>query len=360
MRPLFLATPPGLEGPCADEARALGLDDVRVTPGGVDCAGDDAAVLRANVALRVASRVLVRVGEGEARDVERIARAVEWRAFVAPDAPVSVEIAGGGRDPGRFERAVREAIRMQVPSAAREGGAIVRARIDAGRIAIAMDASGAHLHQRGYRQETGVAPLRENLAAGILRLAGYDGTTPLVDPMCGSGSFLVEGALVALRRAPGIDRTFACEAWPSFPAGLSEAVRADLRAAERAEPAAAILGSDKNAGALGVARRNATRAGVLQAVSLARRDVAELAAPAGGAPGVVVANPPYGKRVGEARELAALYRTFGARLRDGFRGWTCAVLVADRALGEAMGLPAPRAVPLRNGGIPCTLLLASL
>ncbi|HWV39181.1 MAG TPA: RNA methyltransferase [Vulgatibacter sp.] len=361
MRSLFLAAPPGLEVPCADEARALGLADVRIVPGGVACRGDDAAILRANLTLRVASRVLLRVGEGEARDAERIARAVDWSGFVAPGGTFAVEVAGGGREPSRFERPLREAILRQVPSArpADAASATIRARIHGGGIALAVDSSGAHLHQRGYRQETGAAPLRENLAAGILRLAGYDGSVPLLDPMCGSGTFLIEGALVAMRRAPGAARPFACESWPSFPADLGERVRAELRAAERSAPPCPILGSDRNAGALGVARRNATRAGVVSSISLVRRDVAELAPP-DGAPGVLVANPPYGKRVGGAGDLAALYRTLGRRLREGFSGWICAVLVADRALGARLELPDPERLPLRNGGIPCTLLLARL
>jgi len=364
MRPLFLAAPPGLEHPCADEARELGgLADVRAVPGGVECSGDDAALLRANLALRVASRVLLPLGDGEARDAARIARSVDWEAFVAAGGSFSIEIAGGGREPSRFERPLRDAILRRVPSARQVDGAAdatFRARIDGGRISLSADASGAHLHQRGYRQETGAAPLRENLAAGILRLAGYDGSVPLLDPMCGSGTFLIEGALAALRKAPGSARSFACESWPSLRAGVAEEVRAELRAAERDAPSCPILGSDRNAGALGVARRNATRAGVLPSISLVRRDVAELAPPPDVSPGVLVANPPYGKRVGEARELGALYRSFGQRLREGFAGWICAVLVADRELGALLALPDPEQVPLRNGGIPCTLLLARL
>lgn len=385
MRPLFLATPPGLEAACAEEAQALGLQRGRTVPGGVECEGDDAALLRANLASRIASRVILRVGEGAVPDAATIARSIDWAAFVPAGGSFEVEISGGGREPARFERTLREAILRSVPSSAAGGAGAqtVRARISEGRIRIGVDASGAHLHQRGYRQETGAAPLRENLAAGILRLAGYDGAGPLVDPMCGSGTFVIEAALVALRRAPGIGRSFACESWPSMPTELAASVRASAKGAERERPASIVLGSDRNAGALGVARRNATRAGVLSAITLERRDVSALVAPAAGAEpgapaslgptegppgsgatrdtrGVVVVNPPYGRRVGEADELAGLYRMLGERLRSEFAGWTCAVLVADRALGARLRLPSPAETTLRNGGIPCVLLVSSL
>ncbi|HEY0840975.1 MAG TPA: RNA methyltransferase [Vulgatibacter sp.] len=363
MNPLFLATPPGLESVCAEEAPALGLKSVRAVPGGVEGEGDLAAVLRANLASRIASRVVLRLGEGATSEAAAIARAIDWRAFVPEGGNIELEIAGGGRDPSRFERAIRGAIQGAVPYAAvATGGAAVqsiRVRIAGGRIHVGVDSSGAHLHQRGYRQETGAAPLRENLAAGILRLAGYDGSQPLLDPMCGSGTFVIEAALMALGRGPGMGRSFACESWPSMPAGLPASVRASLREAERERPAGAVLGSDRNAGALGVARRNATRAGVFSAITLVRRDVADLEAPAPG-PGVVVVNPPYGRRVGEAGELAGLYRTLGERLRSEFAGWTCAVLVADRSLGARLRLPSPVETHLRNGGIPCVLLVSSL
>jgi putative N6-adenine-specific DNA methylase len=358
--PLFVVVPPGLETPAAAEVRAL-AGAATAVPGGVETAGDLATVVRVNLGARIASRVLVRVADGPAQDLPRLVAAVDWASFLAPRARFELDVAGAGRAPGPFVRALEAAIRAAVPGAGPgEGGATVHVRVHDGRVTASVDASGEHLHRRGYRKETGVAPLRENLAAGILALAGYTGGETLVDPMCGSGTFVIEGALLALARAPGIARTFACEAWPCLPPDLPAAERARARRAERAGPAAPIHGSDRNAGALGVARRNATAAGVFGHLALARRDVAELLPPPGAPPGIVVANPPYGRRVGEAGELPALYRTLGVRLRDHFAGWTAAILVADRRLEPLLALPSPRVHALRNGGLPCRLLVATL
>jgi len=359
---LFVVTPPGLEAVCAAEVRSLISGEARPVSGGVVCAGDAGALLRLHLGSRIASRILVRLWEGPLVQLRRAAAAIDFGAFLAPGTTYAVAVSGGGTRPAQLAGPVDEAIRRQVPGArpagrgeAAQGFAV---RLAAGTVTISADATGEHLHLRGYRQETGAAPLRENLAAGILALAGWEGATPLFDPMCGSGTFLIEGALQALRRPPGAERTFACERWPSIDPALIGSERAALRAAELPAPPAPILGSDRNAGALGVARRNAQRAGVLEHIRLERRDATTIEPPAPA--GLVVANPPYGKRVGEQRELAELYRRFGERLRSRFGGWTAAILLADERLVPILDLPAPEQIRLRNGGIPCTLVLARL
>jgi putative N6-adenine-specific DNA methylase len=357
--PLFVAVPPGLEEPAAREVRVL-VGAGRAVPGGVETEGDLGAVVRLNLGARIASRVLLRLADGPASAAARLARGIDWKAFLAPGATFDLELSGAGRSPGSFARAVEGAAAAAVGARPEKGGVSIHLRVHEGRVTVSLDSSGEHLHRRGYRKETGVAPLRESLAAGILALAGYTGAEPLVDPMCGSGTFVIEAALRAMDRAPGLLRSFACESWPCLPAAVVEAERERVRRAERPAPAAAIVGSDRNAGALGVARRNATAAGVFPHLALARRDVAELVPPPGTAPGIVVANPPYGRRVGEHDELPGLYRTLGLRLREHFRGWTAAILVADRRLEPLLALPSPTAHPLRNGGLPCRLLVARL
>lgn len=359
MHELFVVAPPGLEAVCSAEVAALGADRVRVVHGGVACAGDEALILRLNLGCRVASRVLVRIWEGPVANAARIG-AVDLRRFLPPGGAFRIEVSGGGAHPARLAAPLEQAIRRQVPGARPapkgEPAQLFALRLAAGRLVASADASGAHLHQRGYRQETGVAPLRENLAAGILAIAGYDGTQPLFDPFCGSGTFLVEAALLALRRAPGAARTFACEAWPSIDPARAAAVRASLRADERPAPPAPLVGADRNAGALGVARRNAARAGVLEHLRLARADATAAEPPA--PTGVLATNPPWGRRVGERRALEPLYRAFGRRLRERFAGWTLAVLVGDEGFAPALGLDEAERHPLRNGGLPCTLLVA--
>lgn len=396
MHDLFLSTPPGLEAIAALEAEQLDLHDIRAVSGGVECRGDLPAIFRANASMRTASRILLRLGIGPVAELRSLAASVRWSAWLSSTSTFAVEVIGGGHRPAPLERTVREAILQAVPGAQPSKGAeqTIQLRLMEGRpganeglapetqeqgmqaassragappssarlrfAELSLDTSGLHLHMRGYRQETGAAPLRENLAAGILMLAGYDGSQPLLDPMCGSGTFLIEGALLARGLAPGLERSFACESWPSLPDALIEEERARLRLQDRGVPTAPILGSDRNAGALGVARRNAQRAGVFDSLELRRLDAAEVLPPEGSSPGILVANPPYGKRSGEREELPALYRRFGKALRENFPGWTAAILVADLGLGAALRLPEPRKIVLRNGGIPCTLFVSQL
>ena len=175
--------------------------------------------------------------------------------------------------------------------------------------------------------------------------------------MCGSGTFLVEGVWRAMNRAPGLERPFGFEAFAAHDSAAWAAEKAAARAAERPSPI--VHGSDLNAGALGTARRNARRAGVLESLVLERRDVAQLQPPEGRV-GLVVANPPYGRRVGEVGDLTALYRSLGEVLRTRFTGWRAAVLVPDATLGRALGFPSPERFLLENGGLKVTLQVQRL
>ncbi len=328
---LFIACTPGLEPALEAELSELGHPG-RAVPGGVELTAPAGAYRELNLWSRVASRVLVRVAAGAApNELARLPLAPFGRTF-------TLELGDGA---GRF----RDVLAAQ---AGRGDGPTLHARMDGPRCVVSVDTSGELLYQRGYRQEIGRAPLRETLAAGLLRLAGWRPGEPLWDVMCGSGTILIEAAEQAAGLAPGRNRRFGFEAFT----GHDEAA---WRALPRQRPATVtpLFGSDVNAGALGTARRNARRAGVLSSLSLERLDATRLPARAG--PGLVVANLPYGKRVGERSELAALYRGLGQAIGRALPGWRYAFLLEEGA--EHLGVPLPQRLPVRNGGLRCELVV---
>jgi putative N6-adenine-specific DNA methylase len=366
---VYVSALPGLEPALEQEVEALGLAPRRVE-GGVELEGPPGLHQEANLRLRTASRVLLRLGAFRAPDAGALGKGLAglplsrvWDGKAPPRLSVTLHRA---RVPGPDAVLSAAARAWGLPSLARAGNLdeeaspgltlLVRAEGDA--VTVSADTSGEPLHRRGYRQEVSRAPLRETLAAGILLLAGYDGVEPLVDPMCGSGTFLIEAAGLSMRQAPGLARPFAFEAFPGFDAAAWAARKARAQAEALPAPRGALRGYDINAGALGTARRNARRAGVT--LALERHDVRTLTAPPGG-PGLLVANPPYGKRVGEGEDLPGLYRALGATLRKGFGSWRVALLVPDeKALLGALALPEAKGLPVRNGGLRCQLLRARL
>ncbi len=357
---LFVVTAPGLEGVCAEELNTLGMAEVRETAGGVAFTGALRDLYRANLWLRTASRVLVRVGELKATDFPELYRKavrLPWGKFVRPEASVQVRaVSHRSRlgHSGRIAETVAQAVDRalgRTPTLQNCGQQIV-VRFEDDRALLSVDSSGALLHRRGYRADAVPAPLRETLAAGILRLLGWDGSLPLADPMCGSGTFVIEGAQLAMNRAPGLDREFAFMDWPGFRPGLWEVLRAEAET-EIHEPGAPLWGADRDPGAVAAARRNAERAGVAAHVDFQVRELSRETLRKG--PGVVVCNPPYGKRLEGEEDLIPLFRRLGEVYRHAFPGWRRAFLCPDVRLAGASGLPLEKVATLNNGGIPVTL-----
>ena len=378
--PLFAVTAPGLEPLAEAELRALGIGGT-AEPGGVAWTGDAAQLYAATLRLRTASRVVVRAAEFRAKtffELERHARRVPWERWVPKGGAVRLRVTCRKSrlyHEGAVAQRVMEAIAHRVGAVAApatapgddeddgDGGAgqlfIVRFVRDT--CTISADGSGALLHLRGYRQALAKAPLRETLAAAMLLGSGWDGTAPLVDPMCGSGTVPIEAALIARRIAPGLadadrsPRACAFTAWPEFNAeawaGVVDRAREEIR------PAAgvAIVGTDRDAGAIRAADANAARAGVGGDVDFAVRAVSALEPPPG--PGWVASNPPYGVRVGERDPLRSLYAALGRTLRDRAPGWTLALLSADPRLDAQTGIPVTEALRTSNGGIPVRLVV---
>jgi putative N6-adenine-specific DNA methylase len=386
---LFAVALPGLEPLVAAELAALGLAAVAVEDGGVAFRGTLGDGLRANLESRLATRVLLRLGAfaaGSPAELERGLRALPWGRVLRAETPVTVRVASHGsrlRGPAleRIARRRIEAARDHRPRAAggpqRPGGSPpapaagpaaapfgsapqeILIRVVDDRCVVSADLSGERLDRRGYRTLASRAPLRETLAAAVLTLAGWSPTQPLVDPFCGSGTFVIEAARQALGVPPGLGRTFALESWPSWDPAEGERLRAAAAAACRERPPAPLWGRDADERVVAAARANARAAGVASAVDLAPGEVAALAPPNEG-PGLVVANPPYGKRLGTRGSLRPLYRQLGGVLASRFAGWRAAVLCPDRALERELRLLVTARHALPHGGLRVDLLLAAL
>jgi len=358
----FLAGPPGLEPQLRDEAAALGLAGLRIVPGGVTGQGGWPDVWRANLRLRGATRVLARIAAFRAMHLAQLdkrARKVDWAATLRPDVPLRIDAttrrsriyhAGAARD--RVATAIRETLGAPVLAGGGEdapGDAVaLRVRIDDDLCTISVDTSGAMLHRRGHKQAVNAAPMRETMAALFLAACGYRGAEPVLDPMCGSGTFPIEAAGIAAGLAPGRSRDFAFERLAGFDADAWAAIRAEAEA-ERRETPLRFHGSDRDAGAIAMSRANAARAGVGGICDFREAPVSDMSPPEGPV-GLVIVNPPYGARLGEPGRLRPLYAALGATLRARFPGWRVGLVAADPGLAQATGLPfGPPGAPVPHG-----------
>jgi putative N6-adenine-specific DNA methylase len=357
------------------EARALGLPAVE-EEGGFGWTGDLRSVITANVGLRIASRVLVRLDSFEAvsfADLERRARHVAWGTVVRAGDAVRFRVTCKKSrlyHSDAVAQRLADALMRTVPGVrivehpggedadSDEQATLFVVRFFRDRCTISVDSSGALLHRRGYRQATAKAPLRETLAAGLLAASGWDGVAPLVDPLCGSGTIPIEGALMARGIAPGANRTFAVERWPGVREALGREVRAELAAATHPS-AGAILGSDRDAGAVEAARGNAARAGVADDIAFAVHALSAAPMPAHER-GWIVTNPPYGVRVGESGRVRDLWAQLGKVLRARAPGWEVALLSPDQALERQLAIPLRLAARTTNGGIPVRIMVGRI
>ncbi len=333
----------------------------------VSFVGDLAAVYRANLWLRTAVRVLHTLTEGPAPERDALyalAHEVAWEELVDRGQTIAVEAAGrapGFRNTSFAALIVKDAIVDRLR--ARRGSRPNVARVDpdvrihlhlaGARAGLAVDSTGEPLTHRGYRPRGGPAPLSEALAAGVLMIAGHDGSRPLLDPMAGTGTIAIEGALIATRSAPGLQRGFACERWQSHRAEIMRVAREAARASRR-DAAAPIFASDRDPRAVAATRRNARAAGVANEILVEARDARNLVVPGPGA--LIATNPPYGERLGDAGELRTLYGELGDALKRRAAGCTAWLLVGNPALAKAIGLRPARRIVLFNGPIECRLL----
>jgi putative N6-adenine-specific DNA methylase len=357
----------GLEEVLARELAELGVGDCEPGRGVVRFAGGPHTVAAANVWLRTAMRVLVELAAGPSGSRQALydlVASVAWEEWVERGQTIAVAAAGQGAAFANSAFAtlvVKDAVvdrlrsrlgwRPDVDKASPD----VRIWLHLGgqEAAVGVDSTGEPLSHRGYRPRGGPAPLAESLAAGVLLLAGYDGSQPLLDPMCGTGTIAIEAALIAARRAPGLGRSFACERWRRGGAVPIGGERQRARDAQR-RPPAVVRAGDSEPRACAAARANATAAGVGDAIAVTRMDATRLEPLAPGS--LVVTNPPYGVRIGAGADLHALYRALGESLRAAAPGCTAWLLAGDPELLKAVPLRPGRRLVLFNGPIECRLV----
>jgi putative N6-adenine-specific DNA methylase len=366
----FAVTAPGLEPIVAAELKGLRVTRPRVVDGGVEFRAGRELLYTTNLHLRAASRVLVRLATFHAAsfaELERRARHVPWE-FVVPDRGrvrlrVTCRKSRLYHSDGVSERlmtaiagrtnalpAEKTPSDRSLPDDEHAAAQLFVVRVERDECTISADASGAHLHRRGYRQAVTQAPLRETLAAAIVLGSRWDQRGTLLDPFCGSGTIPIEAALLARRIAPGRGRRFQFMDWPDFDASIWDRVVARAVEAELPQPPGAIVGSDRSGWAMRAADGNAKRAGVADDVVFERTDVSELSPPPGG-PGWIVTNPPYGVRLGARDELRRLYAEFGAVLRERFARWSVSILSTDRRLDAQLRIALLDRFRTTNGGI---------
>ena len=376
----FCPCPRGLEAALTEELQEIALASTTLTihnsvPGGVHCSGQMTDAMRINLHSRIASRVLLRIAHSSYANENHIydlALAAGWEQWFGVDHTIRVDVTAIKSPLKSLEFITlkikdaicdrfrdREGKRPSVDT--RTPDMRIFGFLDARTVTLYLDTSGEPLFKRGWRQETGDAPLRENLAAGLLRTAGWKPGMPLLDPMCGSGTLLVEAAQMLAGIPPGDHRHFAFEKFHSFRAADWQAI-CDIVPAPKIPAETSLFGSDISGDMLVMTRNNLQRAAVPFEIPLKQIDAQEIKPPTE-QPGLLIANPPYGERIGvrgdrqqAPDELAvAFFSAFGSTLKSRFAGWTVCLFTADLSLPRMLRLKESKKTPFFNGAIECRL-----
>jgi len=352
---IFMIATPGLEHALLAEALENGFADAKPTQGGVTINGTWEDVWRANLTMRGATRVLARIGSFMAfhlAQLDKRSRKFPWGDILQPDIPVRVEVATSRKSKiyhaGAATQRIEDALKANGYQISADAAVAIKARIDDNRVTISIDTSGESLHKRGHKEAVGKAPIRETLAALMLRECGYDGKEPVLDPMCGSGTFVIEAAEIAAGLYPGRTRPFAFENLGTFDPETWERMR---RVGETHAPQPNFHGSDRDAGAIRMAQANAERAGVDSLTQFQNLNASDIQRPEG-PPGLIICNPPYGGRIGNQKMLYSVYAGLGEALKSNFAGWRVGLVTSDASLAKATGLPFDSKGPtIPHGGL---------
>ncbi|NJO94454.1 MAG: RNA methyltransferase [Hydrococcus sp. RM1_1_31] len=368
-RNYFATVARGLEEIAAKELETLGAREVRSDFTGVHFKGNQELLYRVNLWSRIIFRVLVPIYDIKSYNAEQLYKSVynlDWEEYFQPHNTFAVHCTGSNKnlnhthfsalqiknaivDRQRKQTGKRSNIDIENPDV------LINAHIEDNRCILSLDSSGGSLHRRGYHSAMGLAPLKETLAAAILEIAQWQPNIPFFDPLCGSGTLPIEAALKGLNIAPGLSRKkFGFESWKDFNRSLWENLLTEAKEGQLSKLSAPIFGSDRDAETIQQARTNAKSCHLEQHIQLLQKDLSQIEAPVNN--GIIICNPPYGKRIGEVEELEGFYKLLGDVFKQRFQGWTAYILTGNKELAKRIGLKASRRIPVYNGSLPCTLL----
>lgn len=369
MNHYFATVARGLEPIAAQELERLGAQEIRPDFTGVHFVGNLALLYRVNLWARTLFRVLVTVRKFPCPNANALYQEIQniaWEQYLNPDNTLAVNATGGSRSLNHTHFTALQVKNAIVDQQSRQFGQrssvdtqnpdlLINVHIHQDHCTLSLDSSGTSLHRRGYRPAMGLAPLKETLAAALLDMAQWEPSLPFLDPLCGSGTLPLEASLKALNIAPGLFRQqFAFEKWRNFDQQLWSQLLDEAQTSQLTELKAPIIGSDRDPEILHQAENNAQRCGVAHQVKFTLRRLQTIEAPA--EHGVIICNPPYGERLGNAQELGDFYKQLGDVFKQRFTGWTAFVLTGNKELAKRVGLKASRRIPVYNGSIPCTFL----
>ena len=363
----FASCPRGLETILSDELTTLGVKEIRVVDGGVKFESTTEIMYRANLTSRIATRILCRVSNGNYKtedDLYNSAVNVKWANLFDVSKGIKVSTTGVKCPLKsldfmtlRIKDAICDQFRSQINARPnveiRDPDVRIHLYLEADYFDLYIDTSGKPLYQRGFRKSSVEAPIRENLAAGILAISGWQPGDSLLDPMCGSGTFLIEAAMISLNQAPGLKRCFGFEHWSNFDSIAFKKIKSEYQAKIKPLVFSNIYGSDEDLRAIRVTKSNLVEAGLTSAVELSCKSFNEIVAPS--KEGILVTNPPYGVRIGEDEELALAYPLWASTMKKKLAGWRTYFLTSDLRMPKLMRLSPSKKTPLYNGALDCRL-----
>jgi putative N6-adenine-specific DNA methylase len=369
MTEYFATVARGLEQLAAQELSQIGAKDIAPGFCGVSFQGDRELLYRVNLWARLPFRILVKLGDLPSLDGDEMydsLQSIDWGKYLTPELTMAVTVTGKNAQLNHSHFTAIQAKRAITSQQTKQFGSRsnvdttdpdvrINVHIDRDTCSISLDSSGSSLHRRGYRSAVGDAPLKESLAAALVKMSGWTPDLAFVDPLCGSGTLPLEAVMQALNIAPGIFRDrFGFERWLDFDRELFDRLLKAAESSEQKDLQLTIVGSDRHYDIIKQAQANALQSGVGNYIQFAQSELADVEAPADR--GILLCNPPYGERLGRNEDLGAFYKLLGDILKNRFKGWTAYVLSGNKELAKSIGLRSAERTTVYNGTLPCQLM----